>query len=50
MEKAMLQSRGVGFAEYSRKLTKRLKIEKDREADYQKSLEIAKEMEKKAHK
>ncbi|MBU8906615.1 hypothetical protein [Desertibacillus haloalkaliphilus] len=34
MEKAMQQSHGVGYAEYSRSLEQRLKVEKAREQDY----------------
>ncbi|MCM3731331.1 hypothetical protein M3196_06600 [Fictibacillus nanhaiensis] len=41
MEKAMHQSHGCGFAEYERDLEKRLDVEKDREKDYKKGLEVA---------
>ncbi|MGO4888900.1 hypothetical protein ACJ2A9_14185 [Anaerobacillus sp. MEB173] len=40
MEKAMQQSHGIGYAEYNRRLENRMKVEKQRELDYQKSLEI----------
>jgi hypothetical protein len=41
MEKAMHQSHGCGFAEYERDLEKRLDVEKDREKEYKKGLEVA---------
>jgi len=43
MEKAMHQSHGCGFAEYERDLEKRLDVEKDREKEYKKALELAAE-------
>lgn len=35
MEKAIGQSRGVNYEEYDRSLEKKLKVEKQREKDYQ---------------
>ncbi|WP_181315333.1 hypothetical protein [Salsuginibacillus halophilus] len=35
MEKAMQQSHGMGFEEYSQSLTKRLQVERERERNYQ---------------
>ncbi|WP_078412536.1 hypothetical protein [Priestia abyssalis] len=40
MEKAMFQSHGMGYAEYSRKLDQRLKVEQEREQDYLQSRRI----------
>jgi hypothetical protein len=43
MEKAMHQSHGCGYAEYERDLEKRMDVEKNREKEYKKGLEIAAE-------
>jgi hypothetical protein len=40
MEKAMQKSHGMGYAEYSRKLEMRIKVEKRREKEYAKSRKI----------
>lgn len=40
MEKAMFQAHGMGYAEYSRKLDQRLKVEQEREQDYLQSRRI----------
>ncbi|MDY0405215.1 hypothetical protein P5G51_007175 [Virgibacillus sp. 179-BFC.A HS] len=45
MEKAMQQSHNMNFAEYGRKLNKRLAVEKRRQKEYQKSKYIYAEME-----
>jgi hypothetical protein len=37
MEKAMQQSHGIGYQEYSRKLEKRIEVEKRREKEYKQS-------------
>jgi hypothetical protein len=37
MEKAMHNSHGIGYAEYSQKLEKRMDVELSREEDYRKS-------------
>ncbi|MFU1991838.1 hypothetical protein [Priestia megaterium] len=44
MEKAMQLSHGVGYAEYSHKLDKRLQVEKEREKDYQASKDILRDI------
>ncbi len=36
----MFQSHGMGYAEYSRKLDQRLKVEQEREQDYLQSRRI----------
>ncbi|MBB6453462.1 hypothetical protein HNQ94_001911 [Salirhabdus euzebyi] len=46
MEKAMQQSHGIGYKEYSRKLEKRLEVEKRREKEYQKSRQITAEVDR----
>ncbi|GAA0499947.1 hypothetical protein GCM10008986_28990 [Salinibacillus aidingensis] len=43
MEKAMQQSHGMGYMEYSRKLDKRMLVEKRREMSYQKSRQVVAE-------
>jgi hypothetical protein len=40
MEKAMQQSHGMGYAEYNRKLENRLRVERKREKDHQKCLQL----------
>ncbi|WP_272479968.1 hypothetical protein [Aquibacillus koreensis] len=50
MEKAMQQSHGLGYAEYSRKLSKRLHVEKERENDHKESQKIVHEVERLIHK
>lgn len=49
MEKALYQAYGFGYEEYSRKLSKRMEVEKHRDADYKKSLEIVAELDRKFH-
>ncbi|MDC3412341.1 hypothetical protein NC797_00405 [Aquibacillus sp. 3ASR75-11] len=49
MEKAMQQSHGVGYAEYSRKLEKRLDIEKKRQSSYKRSQQIYAEVDRQLH-
>jgi hypothetical protein len=46
MEKAMYQAHGFGYEEYSRKLSKRLEVEQRREVEYQKSLDIVAELDR----
>ena len=41
----MHKSHGMGYQEYSRKLEKRLKVEKRREQDYQKSRKVLADVE-----
>ncbi|SDM95969.1 hypothetical protein SAMN04488137_2790 [Fictibacillus solisalsi] len=43
----MHKNHGIGYAEYERNLDKRLDIEQEREKEYQKSLEVSNEMERK---
>lgn len=43
MEKAMYQSHGMSYEEYSRELDQRIEVEKRRERDYHRSLRIANE-------
>lgn len=45
----MQQSHGIGYAEYNRNLDKRLKVEKQREKDHRKSLEIMSSLASKIH-
>ncbi|SES65979.1 hypothetical protein SAMN05421676_10189 [Salinibacillus kushneri] len=42
----MQQSHGMGYMEYSRKLDKRLLVEKRREQSYQKSRQVIAEMDR----
>ncbi|WP_179107339.1 hypothetical protein [Sediminibacillus massiliensis] len=49
MEKAMQQNHGIGYAEYGRKLDKRLEVEKEREKSYEKSRQVVNEVERKIH-
>ncbi|WP_197275540.1 hypothetical protein [Fictibacillus sp. FJAT-27399] len=43
----MQKNHGIGYAEYERNLEKRITIEQERDKEYQKSLEISNEMERK---
>ncbi|WP_163536476.1 hypothetical protein [Gracilibacillus sp. YIM 98692] len=45
----MHQAHGVGYAEYSRKLKKRMKVEEERWNDYQKSQDVVHEVDKLVH-
>ncbi|MBO8156780.1 MAG: hypothetical protein H0Z32_09985 [Bacillaceae bacterium] len=45
----MHQSHGIGYEEYSRKLEKRLQVEKRREKDYLKSQQIVAEVDRQIH-
>ncbi|WP_219621106.1 hypothetical protein [Bacillus sp. UMB0893] len=47
MEKALMQSHGMGYAVYSRNHEKRMEVEKNREKDYQKSKMIFAVLERK---
>ncbi|WP_222599359.1 hypothetical protein [Aquibacillus kalidii] len=49
MEKAMHQTHGVNFAEYSRKLSHRIKVEKAREKSHKQSMKVYNEIERLAH-
>lgn len=49
MEKAMLQSHDMGYAEYERGIDQKVKVEKKREQSYEKSQRIVNEIERKAH-
>lgn len=42
----MYQSYGIGYEEYNRKLDNRLKVEQERDKDYQKSLSLVSELQK----
>ncbi|KXJ34614.1 hypothetical protein AX282_07960 [Bacillus spizizenii] len=41
MEKAMLLSHGIGYEEYGCRLETRMKVERQRELDYEKSKRIS---------
>ncbi len=41
MEKAMHLSHGIGYEEYGRRLETRMKVERQRELDYEKSKRIS---------
>ncbi|GAA0349927.1 hypothetical protein J18TS1_22730 [Oceanobacillus oncorhynchi subsp. incaldanensis] len=43
MEKGIGQSRGVNYEEYDRSLNKKLKVEKEREQEYQKAKRLSTE-------
>ena len=43
MEKALQLSHGIGYADYERNLDMRIKVEKERQKDYEKSLSIVAE-------
>lgn len=45
----MYQSYGIGYEEYNRRLDNRLKVEEEREKDYQKSLSLVDEYQKQMH-
>ncbi len=47
MEKAMYQSHGVGYAEYSRNFNKRMQVERERELDHRRSLKMVSEFDRK---
>ncbi|CAG9620830.1 hypothetical protein [Sutcliffiella rhizosphaerae] len=42
----MHQAHGIGYEEYSKKLSKLIEVEQKREEDYQKSLEIVAEIDR----
>jgi len=50
MEKAMQSSHKMGYAEYCRKLDKRLDVEKRREREYEQCKHIQAEVNSKIHK
>ncbi len=45
----MYQSHGIGYEEYSRKLSQRLKIEQKRQIEYEQSLKIVANFERRGH-
>ncbi|WP_187371001.1 hypothetical protein [Gracilibacillus massiliensis] len=45
----MHQSHGVGYAEYGRKLSQRLEVEREREMSYRESQEVVKDVERLVH-
>ncbi len=45
----MFQAYGFGYEEYTTKLSRRLEVEKRREEEYQKSLNIVAELDRKFH-
>lgn len=45
----MQQSHGIGYAEYNRNLDNRLMVEKQREEDHRRSLEIMSSLTSKIH-
>jgi hypothetical protein len=49
MEKAMQQSHGIGYDEYSRRLDIRIQVEKRRERDYEKSNMIVNDLQRRLH-
>lgn len=49
MEKAMQHSHKIGYAEYCRKLDKRLDVEKKREQEYAACKHLAAQMDGKIH-
>ncbi|WP_202406280.1 hypothetical protein [Pontibacillus yanchengensis] len=49
MEKAMHQSHGMGYAEYSRRLDQRLKVEQRRQQEFEQSQRIVAEVDRKIH-
>ncbi|WP_202595692.1 hypothetical protein [Pontibacillus yanchengensis] len=49
MEKAMHQSHGMGYAEYSRRLDQRLKVEQRRQQEFEQSQKIVAEVDRKIH-
>ncbi|WP_156288501.1 hypothetical protein [Oceanobacillus salinisoli] len=49
MEKALEQSHGMNFAEYERKLSNRMKVERKREKDYEQSKKVVAEATSQVH-
>ncbi|WP_277678613.1 hypothetical protein [Gracilibacillus dipsosauri] len=49
MEKAMLQNHGVGYAQYSRQLSKRMNVERAREKSYMESQRVVQDVERQVH-
>lgn len=47
MEKSMHQAHGIGYAEYERSLEKRMLVEKNREKDYQNSVVMINQIDRK---
>ncbi|SDK07263.1 hypothetical protein [Sediminibacillus albus] len=45
----MQQNHGLGYAEYGRKLDKRLEVEREREESYRKSRQVIAEVERQLH-
>lgn len=45
----MQQAHGIGYAEYSRNLESRIKVERERQADFEKSQQVLAEIERKVH-
>ncbi len=45
----MFQAYGFGYEEYTRQLSKRLEVEKLREEEYQKSLDLVAELDRRFH-
>lgn len=49
MEKAMLKAHGVGYEEYSRRLSVRIKVENRRKNDYRKCCRMTADFDRLAH-
>ncbi|NIK12201.1 hypothetical protein FHR85_001609 [Alkalibacillus almallahensis] len=49
MEKAMQQSHGIGYEEYSRKLENQLAVERRREQEYQQSQKMISDVDRMIH-
>ncbi|MFD0051413.1 hypothetical protein ACFVHQ_19180 [Actinomycetes bacterium NPDC127524] len=49
MEKAMQQSHGIGYSEYSRRLDTRIQVEKRREKDYEQGNLLANHLNRRIH-
>ena len=49
MEKAMYQAHGIGYEEYRRELSKRIQVEQSRDKEYEQSLRIISEIERRCH-
>ncbi|KGX85742.1 hypothetical protein N784_08010 [Pontibacillus litoralis JSM 072002] len=49
MEKAMQQSHGIGYEEYSRCLDQRLKVEQRRHVEFEQSNRIVSEIDRQLH-
>ncbi|WP_176483675.1 MULTISPECIES: hypothetical protein [Bacillus] len=45
----MFQSHGIGYEEYSREINNIIQVEKNREREYKKSMQIVAELERKCH-